>query len=287
MPISVVWQQLSGLEPVNLRAAAANEVRRTRKLPSFIRDAGTGAGAIPPKGLLGALPGDAYEVRQRYADGRPWEVVFKGEVDIAGLSCRDEAWFNRSGEPIGITLSREHTIGGRRFGARSFVRYLGRHERGQLSDVKLGEDQEVDGFPCRGGTLVMFDASQRLRYLQLASDREIDGILCASGDLEVSFHKNGRLSVATLARDHILISRMFPRRTWVSFNDKGQLVSAALAKDWVFDGIPVRAGPGLRFYDSGQLKELILSHSHSVEGRQYERGTLLRFDRDGHLSYVQ
>jgi hypothetical protein len=30
MPINVVWQQLSGLDPVNLRAAAANEVRRAR-----------------------------------------------------------------------------------------------------------------------------------------------------------------------------------------------------------------------------------------------------------------
>jgi hypothetical protein len=31
MPINVVWEQLSGLNPVNLRAAAANEVRRTRR----------------------------------------------------------------------------------------------------------------------------------------------------------------------------------------------------------------------------------------------------------------
>jgi hypothetical protein len=38
MPISVVWEQLSGLEPVNLRAAAANEVRRTRK-PAMNGDA--------------------------------------------------------------------------------------------------------------------------------------------------------------------------------------------------------------------------------------------------------
>ena len=287
MPINVVWQQLSGLDPVNLRAAAASEVRRTRKLPSFIEDTGTSAAAIPPKGLLGTVPADAYEVRQRYADGRAWGVVFKGEVDIAGIACRDEAWFNRRGEPIAITLAREHTIGARRFGARSFVRYLGRHEQGHLSDVSLGEDQEVDGLPCRRGTLVMFHANQRLSCLQLASDRDIEGILCASGDLEVSFHKNGRLSVATLAREHILIGRTFPRQTRVSFNDEGQLVSAAFAQDWPLDGIPVRAGPGLQFYDSGQLKELILSHSHSVEGHQYERGTLLRFDRDGHLSYAQ
>jgi len=31
MPINVVWQELSGYAPVNLRTAAANEVRRTRK----------------------------------------------------------------------------------------------------------------------------------------------------------------------------------------------------------------------------------------------------------------
>lgn len=33
MPINVVWQELSGLDPVNLRAAAANEVRRKREPP--------------------------------------------------------------------------------------------------------------------------------------------------------------------------------------------------------------------------------------------------------------
>jgi len=33
MPINVVWQELSGLDPANLRAAAANEVRRKRKPP--------------------------------------------------------------------------------------------------------------------------------------------------------------------------------------------------------------------------------------------------------------
>lgn len=31
MPINVVWEQLSGLDPVNLRAAAANEVRRSHR----------------------------------------------------------------------------------------------------------------------------------------------------------------------------------------------------------------------------------------------------------------
>jgi hypothetical protein len=41
MPINVVWEQLSGLAPVDLRAAAANEVRRKRKPPGLVADAAT------------------------------------------------------------------------------------------------------------------------------------------------------------------------------------------------------------------------------------------------------
>jgi hypothetical protein len=286
MPINVVWEQLSGLEPVDLRAAAANEVRRARKPPSFVADDATSVLAAPI-GLLGTVPADAYEVRKRYADGGPWVVVFNREVKMAGIACRGEAWFNRKGEPTGVTLSREQVLGTRRFGARCFVRYVGSLVHGRIRDVTLGQDQEVDGLPCRGGTMVMFHANHRLRYLQLASDRDIDGIPCASGDLELSFHKNGRLSVATLAREHVLIGRKFPRRTWISFSEKGHLVSAAVQQDWDIDGIPVKAGPGLAFHDNGRPRELILARSHSVGGRQYERGTFLRFDRDGQLIYVQ
>ncbi len=256
MPINVVWDQLSGLEPVGLRAAAANEVRGTRKPPNFATESESTVRASPPKGLLAAVPAAAYEVRQRYADGSAWVVVFKREVEIGGIACQDEGWFNRKGDPIGITLAREQSLGGRRFSAGSFGRYLMRQGDGRLSDVRLGEDQEVDGLPCRRGTLVMFHANQRVSYLHLASDRDIDGIPCASGDLEVSFHKNGRVSVATLAREHMLIGRTFPRRTWVSFDEKGHLDSASLAQDWEIDGI------------------------------RYERGTLLRFDRDGQVVHV-
>jgi hypothetical protein len=207
--------------------------------------------------LLGTLPADAYEVRQQYADGRPWCVVSKGEVEIAGLACRNEAWFNRGGEPIGITLAREQLLGRRRFAAGSFVRYLRRHGDGCLSDVRLGEDQDVDGLPCCRGTLVMFNANQRLSYLQLATDRDIDGLPCSSGDLEVSFHKNGRLSVATLAREHVIAGRAFPQRTWVSFDEKGRLESAYLVYDWEIDGIPVKAGTHLRFDRNGQLQRAL------------------------------
>src|SRR5262249_365200 len=209
MPISVVWEQLSGLEPVNLRTAAANEVRRTRKPPSLAPDEAAGGRAAPPKGLLATLPADAYEVRQQYTDGRPWVVVFKQEVELTGIACRDEAWFSRKGEPFGITLSRKQSVGARCFSAGSFVRYATSLADGRVSYVKLGEEQEVDGLPCRRGATVMFHASQRLSFLNLAVDRDIDGIPCASGDLEVSFHKNGRLSVATLAREHVLAGRTF------------------------------------------------------------------------------
>src|SRR5262245_2283750 len=270
MPINVVWDELSGLDPVNLRAAAANEVRRTRKLPSLIEDDASSVRPAAPKGLLGAVPADAYEVRKRYADGRPWVVVFKGDVEIAGIACRGEAWFNRRGEPIGVTLSREQSIGSRRFGGGSFVRHAVSLANGRVTDVTLREDQEVDGLPCRRGTMAMFRANQRLSYLHLASDRDIDSVPCASGDLEVSFHKNGRLAVATLAREHVISGRTFPRRTWVSFDDKGRLVNVALPQDWDIDGIPVKAGQ-VEFYDNGRPRQLVLGRRHSVAGTQYER----------------
>lgn len=285
MPINVVWEELSGLDPVSLRAAAANEVRRKRKLPSFIEDDATSVRAAAPKGLLGAVPADAYEVRKRYADGRPWVVVFKGDVEIAGIACRGEAWFNRRGEAIGVTLSREQSIGNRRFGAGSLVRCAVSLANGRVNDVTLREDQEIDGLPCRRGTMVMFHANQRLSYVHLASDRDIDGVPCASGDLEVSFHKNGRLAVATLAREHVITGRTFPRRTWVSFDERGRLVSVTLPQDWDIDGIPVKAGP-LAFHDNGQPSELTLGRSHTIAGRQYEEGTFLRFGRNGQLIYV-
>ena len=121
MPINVVWEQLSGLAPVNLRVAAANEVRRKRKPPGLVADAAASVRAVAPKGVLATLPADAYEVTKRWADGRPWFVIFKRDVEVAGIPCRvGEAWFDRKGDLIGAMLSREWLFGARGFGAGSF-----------------------------------------------------------------------------------------------------------------------------------------------------------------------
>jgi hypothetical protein len=291
MPINVVWQELSGLAPVNLRTAAANEVRRTRRPPDVLADTATSIRPAAPKGMLATLPADVYEVQKRWADGRPWIVIFKREVEVAGVPCRGEAWFGRNGDLIGGMLSREWVFGTRRFAARSFFRYYRSREDGRLNDVLLGADQEVDGLPCLGGTLVWFHANQRVSVLHLASDRDIDGIPCASGrelHLALNFHPNGRLAAATLAQECVLIGRTFPRRTRVSLAAKGHIVSAALPEDWDIDGIPVKAGvPALAFDDNGRLRELALARSHSISGRRHDRGTFLRFDREGQLIYVQ
>jgi hypothetical protein len=248
MPINVVWGELDGLHPVNLRAAAANEVRRTR-LPSVPVDVTQTANVAVPLGTLGSLSSDVYEVTKRYADGRPAAVVFKGNVDVAGLSCRGDGWFSRNGELVAATLSREQRIGGRRFGADSFVRYYRSQEDGRVADVKLTEDQEVDGLPCRGGALVMFDRKQRLSFLELATDCEIEGVPCAGGS-HVEF-QHGRLSAAILATDHILIDRKFPRGTYVSFV-KGHLRSVLLQENWEIDGNPFQAGSRVEFCDNGR-----------------------------------
>ncbi len=291
MPINVVWGQLSSLAAVDLRTAAANEVRRKRKPPGLVADAVTSVRAAAPKGALATLPADAYEVTKRWADGRPWFVIFKGDVEVASIPCRaGEAWFGRKGELIGAMLSREWSFATRRFGAGSFFRYYtARDER--LNDVKLGADQEVDGLPCLGGTLVWFHLNQRVRSLHLASDRDVDGIPCASGEnllLALNFHRNGRLAAAVLARDHVLIGREFPRGTHISLDERGGLAGVTLREDRDIDGIPVKAGaPALKFHENGRPGELILARDYAVAGRRYERGTFLRFDWDGRVIYAQ
>ena len=291
MPINVVWGELSGYASMDLRAAAANEVRRKRKPPWLVTDSATSVRAATRKGVLATLPADAYEVTKRWTDGRPWIVMFKGDVEVAGVPCRGEAAFGRKGDLICATLSREWLFGARRFVADSHFRYYRGSEDGRLNDVTLGADQEIDGLPCLGGTLVWFHPNQRVSSLHLASDRDVDGIPCAGGKdllLALNFHPNGRLAGATLPREHVLIGRAFPRRTHVSFDAKGRLVRAAFPEDWDIDGIPVKAGaPPLAFHDNGRPRELILARSHAVSGRRYDSGTLLRFDRDGGLIYVQ
>jgi hypothetical protein len=228
MPINVVWEQLSGLDRVNLRVAAANEVRHKRKPPGLVADAATRIRVAAPKGALATLPADAYEVTKRWADGRPWVVVFKADVEVAGIPCRrGEAWFGRHGGLIGAMLSREWRFGTRRFGAGCFFRYYA-HD-GRLNDVKLGADQEVDGLPCLGGTKVWFYPSQRISALHLASDRDVDGIPCAGGEnlrMALNFHSNGRLAAAVLARDHAVSGRRYGTGTLLRFERDGQLIDA-------------------------------------------------------------
>jgi hypothetical protein len=246
MPINVVWEQLSGLAPVNLRAAAANEVRRKRKPPGLVADAAASVRAAAPRGVLATLPADAYEVTKRWADGRPRFVIFKRDVEVVGIPCRvGEAWFDRKGDLIGAMLSRDWLFGTRRFGAGSFFRYYRGREDGRLNDVRLGADQEIDGLPCLGGTVVWFHPNQRVSSLHLASDRDVDGIPCASGkDLHfaLNFHPNGSLAAAVLAREHVLIGREFPRGTRISLEGKGGLVSVALREDRDIDGLDRPSG---------------------------------------------
>lgn len=290
MPINVVWGELSSYASVNLRVAAANEVRRKRKSPGLIADAETSIRAAP-KGVLAALPADAYKVTKRWADGRPCIVIFEKDVEVAGVPCRGEAAFNRKGDLVSAKLSREWHFGMRRFVADSRFRYYRSREDGRLNDVRLGADQKVNDLPCLGGTLVWFHPNQRVSSLHLASDREVDGIPCASGEdllLALNFHPNGRLASARLGREHVLFGRAFPPRTWVNLDEKGRLVSVVLPEDCDIDGIPVRAGtPELKFHGNGRVCEATLARSQVVSGRRYDRGTLLRFDRDGQLIYVQ
>jgi hypothetical protein len=279
MPINVVWGELNGFDPVNLRTAAANELRRTRDISGPVA-AATSARVAPPIGTLGTLASNQYEVTKRWADGRPAAVLFKENVEVAGLSCAGEAWFSRKGELVAATLFSEQLIGTRRFSAGSFVRF----QAGRPSEVKLGANQEVDGLPCRKSVLVMFDGKERLSFLELAADYDIEGIPCAGGH-HVEFQK-GRLSRAILAREHVLVGHRFPRGTHVSFVE-GHLSQAIVQDDFEIDSILVQAESPVEFYENGKPKQLVVARTCSVRGRPYEGGTLLQFDSEGNVSYAQ
>ena len=229
MPINVVQGELSGLAPVNLRLAAANEVRSKRKPSAEVADAATGVRPAAPKGVLASLPGDAYEVTKRWADGRPWIVILKGDIAVAGIPCRGEAAFGRKGDLVCGMLSREWLFGTRRFAANSQFRFYRGREDGRLNDVKLGADQEIDGLPCLGGTVVWFHPNQRVSSLHLASNRDVDSIPCASGDnliLALNFHQNGCLASAVLAREHVVAGQRYERGTLLRFDRDGWLIYA-------------------------------------------------------------
>jgi hypothetical protein len=90
----------------------------------------------------------------------------------------------------------------------------------------LGADQEIDGLPCLGGTLIWFHPNQRVSSLHLAWDCDVDGMPCASGkDLHfaLNFHPNGRLAAAVLARSHVIAGRRYDRGTRVCFDRDGHV----------------------------------------------------------------
>jgi hypothetical protein len=100
MPINVVWAGLSGVDPVNLRVEAANEVRRTRQPPSFAPESATSIRATPPKGLLGTA--DSFDVCGDDIETLAREVEIIGrsryprtELIDQGLDVRDQLVLQR------------------------------------------------------------------------------------------------------------------------------------------------------------------------------------------------
>jgi hypothetical protein len=173
MPINVVWQELSGFAPVNLRTAAANEVRRKRKPPGLVADLASSVRAATPKGGLATLPADAYEVQKRWTDGRPWVVILKGEVEVAGIPCRGEAAFGRNGGTL-----------------------VWFHPNQRVSCLHLTSDLDIDGIPCASGKhlglALNFHRNGRLAGAVLAREHILDSRTFPRGT-HVSFDEKGRL----------------------------------------------------------------------------------------------
>ena len=105
-----------------------------------------------------------------------------------------------------------------------------------------------------------FYPNQRVRGTSLATDHDVAGIPCAAVR-EVSFHKSGRLRVATLAEDHVLNGRRFPRGTWLLFDAKRCLVRVSPAEDCEIDSVPAKSKELVEFHENGRMQRVMLARA--------------------------
>lgn len=141
----------------------------------------------------------------------------------------------------------------------------------------------------------LFGHDHRLLAATPKVDVTIQGVPCRAG-CAVTFHRNGRLERATLARPHTVGAEAFDRDTVVSFGEDGMLhgwrvvlpedrevrVRTADALD-----CPIRlpAGSTVQF-EYGQLRSVELTGPVTVDTFAFPPGTELGFGDSGALSHA-
>jgi len=142
------------------------------------------------------------------------DVRIRGQLFPAGSRVQ----FDAAGDPLGVVLAAEHRVGELRFQA---WRPLHLHRGGSVAHGWLAGDQEVAGYPARGGTLVVFWEDGRPRRLTLRRPRRIHGVPCAG---EVRFHPNGFLAAAPLASAYTYFGHAFPKGWTLRLSPEGRLL---------------------------------------------------------------
>jgi len=194
----VIFKEL--LESGSLWARVDHEVRPSSASPPQGR---TGVFASqPPRvtaavGALATVPDTAYEVRKRYGSGHPWTLIFHEDTEVDGFpfKAQAEAWFKRSGEVVGGTISRNAEFASTLFPAGTVIGFYSGYRDGRLGFAKPGTDAVLQGVPCRAGTYVDFRIHKGRSYVAaatLASEWLIQGERCPAGAW-VELDRNGRV----------------------------------------------------------------------------------------------
>lgn len=171
------------------------------------------------------------------------DFTWKGKV----LPKGSIVFFSSDGVLTSVDLAAPATIAGEFFEARTLVR-LGPEGAIQGSVIRFENERILLGIPCTGSA--GFSVSGALELTRLARDTVIDGVPCQGGKV-ITFHPNGKLKSATLAKAHALRGALFPRETHVSWGEDGLARTARLSAACTVGGQEYPEGMSLSFVDGG------------------------------------
>lgn len=225
----------------------------------------------------------------------PWRLDDKGDL-IEAVLASDQVVHQvpcMGGTEISITyegvltmatLAQDLGAGTRVFKRGCVISFS--EDPGEIGDIELAGDHEVDGHPCASGTKVEFQSGGALRSLTLSRattferaprlyrGREIPAgstlTFAPDGSVESVQEPAGKrppepFDRPAAARPERATARgiVFAAREETLFTDEGELWRGTVADDCVVDGVPVRGGSRVRLHD-GKLAEATLGSDHEL-----------------------
>lgn len=193
----------------------------------------------------------------RFFGHRPWrlsdkatviEAVLAEDQIVHGLPCKGgtEVAITYEGTLTSATLSNE--IGGERRRFRPGCEISFGEDPAEIGEVRLSGDHVIDGYPCRSGTVVTFQAGGALASLVLARDHAVGA---ARGP-----YRGRQVPAGSMLRfeaDGSIESIDEPEEP-----AEASTTTRTVDEDCAIDGIPIRAGTRATF-SSGRLEEATLA----------------------------